>query len=326
MTVGRQFRYPPEQWEARRRTRRVAWLSIVLLATGTVALGATLGQSQAMKTAWVSEVLIAVPSATMIFALRHELRAPSKRFPWGYFRVVSIAFLVTAGVTSTVGLYLLADSLLKLLHHERPPIGTVVLFGHQLWAGWTMIAALFYSMCIGMLLGRLKTPLAHTLHGKEEEAEAKMNRAEWLSEGAAILGLVAVAFGLWWGDAASAAFVSLEIVRDGWESMRQVVRDLMDESPTQLGASELEDVPARLKRAAERMAWVERAAVRLREQGHILTGDVFVVPRDGAALSGAELVTNVGRAAEELRQLDWRLHGLTMMPVERLVDDAPPRL
>ena len=326
MTVGREFRFPPEQWEARRRTGRVAWLSIALLLTGATAIGIALGQSQAMKTAWVSDLVTAVPPATMLFAMRHELRPPSRRFPWGYFRVVSIAFLVTAGVTSTVGLYLLLDSLMKLLKQERPPIGTVLLLGHQLWAGWTMVAALFYSMCIGMLLGRLKTPLAETLHGKEQEAEAKMNRAEWLSEGAAIAGIVAVALGFWWGDAAAAAFVSVEIVRDGWESMRQVVRDLMDESPTVLGEHELEDVPARVKRAAERLAWVERAAVRLREQGHVLTGDVFVVPRDGAARSASELVAEVGRAAEELRQVDWRLHGLTVMPVARLVDDAPPRL
>jgi len=135
-----------------------------------------------------------------------------------------------------------------------------------------------------------------------------------------------VGLGLWWGDAAAAAFVSLEIVRDGWDSMRQVVRDLMDESPTVLGEHELEDVPARVKRAAERLGWVERAAVRLREQGHVITGDVFVVPRDGASRSAAELVAEVGRAAEELRQVDWRLHGLTVMPVERLVEETPPRL
>ena len=326
MTVGRPFHFPPEQWEARRRTRRVAWLSIVLLLTGATAIALALGQSQAMKTAWVSDLATAVPPATMLFAMRHELRPPSSRFPWGYFRVVSIAFLVTAGVTSVIGVYLLLDSLMKLVKQERPPIGTAVLFGHQLWAGWMMVAALFYSMCIGMLLGKLKTPLAETLQGKEEEAEAKMNRAEWLSEGAAIGGILAVGLGLWWGDAAAAAFVSLEIVRDGWDSMRQVVRDLMDESPTVLGEHELDDVPARVKRAAERLGWVERAAVRLREQGHVITGDVFVVPRDGASRSAAELVAEVGRAAEELRQVDWRLHGLTVMPVERLVEETPPRL
>jgi divalent metal cation (Fe/Co/Zn/Cd) transporter len=326
MTVGREFRYPPDQWEQRERTRRLAWASIVLLTSGAALLGLTLGQSQAMKTAWVSDLVTAVPPATMLFAMRHELRPPSRRFPWGYFRVVSIAFLVTAGVTSIVGLYLLLDSLLKLVHGERPPIGTVVLFGRQLWAGWTMVAALAYSMSAGVVLGRLKTPVAEALHGKEQDAEARMNRAEWLSEGAAIVGIIAVGFGLWWGDAAAAAFISVEIVRDGWDSVRQVVRDLMDESPTQLGGHELEDLPTRMKRAAERLAWVERAAVRLREQGHVLTGDVFVVPRAGDGRSAAELTADVGRAAEELRQMDWRLHGLTVMPVERLVDDAPPRL
>jgi divalent metal cation (Fe/Co/Zn/Cd) transporter len=326
VTVGREFRFPLDKWEARRRTAKLAWASIALLISGAVIIGLALGQSQAMKTAWVSDIVTAVPPATMLFAMRHELRPPSRGFPWGYFRVVSIAFLVTAGVTSVVGVYLLIDSLLKLVHQERPPIGTVVLFGRQLWAGWTMVAALAYSMGVGMLLGRLKKPVAEALHGKEEHAESRMNRAEWLSEGAAIVGVLAVGFGLWWGDAAAAAFISLEIVRDGWDSTKQVVRDLMDESPTVLGEDRLEHLPEKVKRAAEELAWVERAAVRLREQGHVITGDVFVVPRDGALSSGAELVAAIGRAAEELRQEDWRLHGLTVMPVEKLADDSPPRL
>ena len=114
-----------------------------------------------------------------------------------------------------------------------------------------------------------------------------MNRAEWMSEGAAIVGILLVAFGLWWGDAAAAAFISVEIVRDGWHNMRQVIADLMDEAPSVLGEHELESVPAKLKAAAERLDWVERAAVRLREQGHVLSGELYVVPTATAHADGS---------------------------------------
>jgi hypothetical protein len=66
--------------------------------------------------------------------------------------------------------------------------------------------------------------------------------------------------------------------------------------------------------------------VRLREQGHVLTGDVLVVPRAGATADAADLVSRVEDAANRLCELDWRLHGLTVMPVSRLDGQEPPRL
>src|SRR5690242_6998832 len=169
MTIGRSFRFPAEQWKERDRARRLAWLSIALLTSGAIAIAITVGQSQAMKTAWVSDILTAVPPMALLVALRYELREPTKRFPYGYFRSISIAFLVTACVLTVVGLYLFADSAMKLIKGERPPIGTVTIFGKQIWAGWTMIASLTYSMSIGMLLGKLKKPVAEKLHDKELE-------------------------------------------------------------------------------------------------------------------------------------------------------------
>ena len=326
MTIGRSFKFPEEQREARDRARKLAWLSIVLLTSGAIAIAVTVGQSQAMKTAWVSDILTAVPPMALLVALRYELREPTKRFPYGYFRTISIAFLVTACVLTVVGLYLFADSAMKLLKQERPPIGTVTIFGRQIWAGWTMIAALAYSLSIGVLLGKLKKPVAETLHDKELEAETQMNKAEWMSEGAAIVGILLVGYGHWWGDAAAEAFISIELVRDGWINIRQVVGDLMDESPSVLGKSRLEHLPTKVREAAEGLGWVERAAVRLREQGHVITGDVLVVPRVEMTENAAALVARVEDAANSLCEVDWRLHGLTVMPVSHLDDQEPPRL
>jgi divalent metal cation (Fe/Co/Zn/Cd) transporter len=183
-----------------------------------------------------------------------------------------------------------------------------------------MIAALAFSASVGLTIGQLKKPIAEGLHDKEFEAESQMNRDEWLSEGSAIVGLVLVGFGHWWADAASAAFISLGILRDGWHNMRQVIADLMDETPTRLGEHELEELPATLREAAERLPWVARAMVRLREHGRLLTGEVYVVPRDDA-----EVVDRLARAAAELQALDWRLHDLVVVPVRHLEPHPPPR-
>jgi divalent metal cation (Fe/Co/Zn/Cd) transporter len=325
MNVGRAYTFPPEKWEARKKLRTLSWLSIGSLMLAAVVIGLTVGQSQAMKTAWVSDILTAVPPMALLISLRYELREPSERFPEGYARAISVAFLVTACVLTIIGLYLLYDSAMKLVRREHPPIGTIVLFGHQLWLGWVMIAALAFSATIGFTLGKLKTPIAEQLHSKALQAEADMNRAEWLSEGAAIAGIVLVAFGFWWGDAGAAAFISIEIVRDGWKNIRQVIGDMMDESPTKLGERKLEALPLRLRAEVRQLAWVKEAAVRLREHGHTITGEVFVVPnRDG--LSAEQLLEEAERTAERLQRADWRLHGLMVVPVRALEETSPPRV
>ena len=81
-----------------------------------------------------------------------------------------------------------------------------------------------------------------------------------------------------------------------------------------------EDLPARLREAAEREPWVARAMVRLREHGRVLTGEVFVVPRDEA-----DLLARFERTCERLVALDWRLHELTVVPVRQLEAHPPPK-
>ena len=320
MKIGHAFSFPEEQKQLRQKTKRLSWLSIVLLISAGILIYLALGQSQAMKTAWISDILTAVPPMALLWAMRHELREPTKRFPYGYTRSISIAFLVTSAVLSIVGLYLMYDSLLKLVHGERPPIGTMELFGRQFWAGWAMIAALAWSMSCGLTLGLLKRPVAKKLHDKALDAEATMNRAEWMSEGAAILGILLVGFGHWWGDAAAAAFISFEIVHDGWLNMRLVVADLMDETPTKMGGHDLEDLGSRIRTAVQELAGVTSAAVRLREHGRALTGEVYVELRDGA-----DVVERVAAVATRARGVDWRLRDITVMPVGTLLRQDPPK-
>jgi hypothetical protein len=80
-----------------------------------------------------------------------------------------------------------------------------------------------------------------------------------------------------------------------------------------------------LRAEVRQMPWVKEAAVRLREHGHTVTGEVFVVPRpDG--LSAEDLVAEAERAAAKLQRADWRLHGLMVIPVRALDETTPPRV
>src|SRR3954452_1925841 len=279
MNFGKPFEFPKEQWNERKKAKKLSWISLGILATTAVLMYVTLGQSEAMRTAWVEDLLGMIPPIVILVAMRIEMKEPNARFPFGYFRVISIAFLVTAAVLALAGVWLLFENVTKLIGGERPPIGTIVLFGHQIWLGWAMIAALSYSIVVSVLIGHIKRPVAKKLHDKALDADADMNKADWMSEGAAVVGILLVGMGKWWGDAAAAGFISINIIRDGIRNLREVLAHLMDETPTKLGGMETEDLPRRIAREAEKLDWVEKASVRLREQGHVLNGEVFVVPK-----------------------------------------------
>ncbi|MDQ3951207.1 MAG: cation transporter, partial [Gemmatimonadota bacterium] len=120
MSAVKPFQFPKELERDRQKAKILSWLSVVLLASAAVLLGLTLGQSQTMKTAWIGDLLAIIPPIAALTAMRFEFRPATTRFPYGYSRAVSIAFLVAASALSFSGLWLFSDALMKLLHQERP--------------------------------------------------------------------------------------------------------------------------------------------------------------------------------------------------------------
>lgn len=123
----------------------------------------TLGNSQAMKTAWIEDLLSFVPPIAFLAASWIERRPPNPRFPFGYVRTTSIAYLVSAVALAGVGLFLVVDASMALIRSEHPTIGSVELFGTTFWLGWLMIAALIYSVVLPVIFGHLKMRLARQL-------------------------------------------------------------------------------------------------------------------------------------------------------------------
>ena len=136
-----------------------------------------------------------------------------------------------------MGVFLIVDSVLKLLAGEHPPIGMVELFDWQVWLGWLMIAALLWSAIPILIIGRIKTGLAAQLHDKVLNADAAMNRADWMTAGAALVGVIGIGFGVWWLDAAAAIVIGADIARDGWKYTRAAMADLLDGRPRRLDES-----------------------------------------------------------------------------------------
>jgi divalent metal cation (Fe/Co/Zn/Cd) transporter len=218
-----------------------------------------------------------------------------------------------------LGAFILYDSVSKLVKFEHPPIDLVKPFGDRpIWLGWLMLAALAYSAVPQVILGRLKQPLARELNDKVLYADAEMNRADWMTGGAAMLGVVGIGFGLWWADSVAASIISLDIVRDGYKNLKVAVDDLMDKEPTIVGDSRADPLPLWIKNQLMIMDWVKDAEVRVREAGHVFTGEAFVVPVDDE-----DLVGRIERANQHLLHLDWRLHELVIAPVHEIQRPEP---
>ena len=279
-----------------------------------------IGSSQAGKAALVEDLLSLTPPLAFLIAARVRTRKPDQRHPWGHHRSVSIAYLASALSLLLFGSYILVESALKLVTAEHPPIGVIEIFGETVWLGWVMLPALVWSGVPAFFLGRAKMPLASGLHDKVLYADAKMNKADWLTAGAAIVGVIGIGLGFWWADATAAIAISLDIVHDGYTNLRTSVNDLMDSRPTHYDGSGPHPLVEQLEQAIKEMDWVEDGQVRLREEGHVFAGEALVVPADDH-----DLLERVDHAADELRALDWRLHDLVVVPVARLEErpDAP---
>jgi cation diffusion facilitator family transporter len=315
--MGRSSELPPELKQTLRRARRLEWLTIAYLVSAVVLLALVLGSSQAMKTAWIEDLLSLIPPIAFLVAMRFNSRDPTGRFPYGFHRTVSIAHLCSALALFVMGAYLLVESIAKLIAAEYPTINSVEIFGQTVWLGWLMLPALAWSGLPAVFLGRAKIPLAEELHNKVLYADAKMNKADWLTASAAMVGVVGIGFGLWWLDAVAAALISLDITKDGVSNLRRAVVDLMDQAPTTIDKDEADPLRGELARMLRDLDWVADVDVRLREEGQVYFGEALVVPSDEV-----DIPEKIEDALERAHDLDWRIQDLSLTPVRELPEQS----
>lgn len=312
------FYHPRDREALLRRATRLEWVTIIYLLVTIGLMYMVTGSSQSMRTAWIEDMLSLVPPLAFLIAIPITKRRPNGEFPYGYHRATSVAFFAGAVALFTMGSILLVESIVKLIKAEHPSIGAIELFGHDIWLGWAMLAVLAWS-CLPVLLGRMKLPLARSLHDHVLHVDAAMNKADWLTAVGAAIGVIGVGLGFWWVDAAAAGVIAADITWDGFKNLRDVMADMLDESPRTVDGNAHEGLPERVRGYLTGLDWVDDADVRIRDGGHAFTGEAFVVPKDTR-----DLVTRLEDAVEGARALDWRMLDLTIMPVATL-NPPPPK-
>ncbi|WP_167138157.1 cation transporter [Diaminobutyricimonas sp. TR449] len=309
---------PPRQLEVLNRAIRIEWLTIAFLAVAVTMIYLVLGNSQAMKAAWVEDLLSFLPPIAFLLAIRIINRPPTAKYPYGYHRSIGVAHLVAGVALATMGTFLLVDSGMGLLTAEHPPIGTVELFGVTFWLGWLMMGALALTIPLPIYFGRVKMKLAEELHDKVLYADADMNKADWMTAVGGIVGVAGIGLGIWWSDAAAALFIASSILWDGVKNMKGAITDLMDTRATTFDDKKPHPVITKIDEHLRGLPWVQDAGSRVRDEGHVLHVESFVIPKHDTTPTLAMLEEARAGCAD----LDWKIQDMVLVPVSELPEEV----
>ncbi|AZS48114.1 MULTISPECIES: cation transporter [Microbacterium] len=309
---------PPDQLTALKKAVRWEYFTICYTVVTITVVAFVVGNSQAMRTAWIEDMLSLIPQIAFLIALPFVRRRPTVNHPYGLHRAMGVGHLVAGVALLAVGLNLAAEAVIGLLKAEHPTIGTVNLFGHTIWLGWLMVAVMTVVV-VGpvFLYGPAKAKLAPVLHNKLLYADADMAKADWQTNAASIIGVLGVGIGLWWLDGAAALFISLGIIWDGIRNTKGAVVDLMDQRARTFDDKHPHPLGQMITQLIREQTWVADAAVRIRDQGQVFHVEAFVLPKKRRVAVDA-----LDRLAQSISDLDWKVQDVVIIPSTQLPEEA----
>ena len=308
---------PAEQQDALRKAIRWEWFTIGYTIVTIAIIALVVGGSQAMKTAWIEDMLSLIPQISFLVALLVIRRRPTRKYPYGLHRAMGVGHLVAGVALLAVGGNLAVEAVLGLVRQEHPAIGTVQVLGQTVWLGWFMVGAMALITIGPFVYGPAKAKLAPVLHNKVLYTDADMAKADWTTTVAAIVGVLGIGIGLWWLDGVAALFISIGIVHDGWRNSKSAVLDLIDQRAKTHDDEARHPLHGRIVAALEAQPWVHEAGVRIRDMGQVFHVEAFVVP-NRAKVS----LAHIEAARSALADLDWKMQDVVVIPVTELPDEA----
>lgn len=313
-------RLPEKLQDTMHKAVRLEWVTIGFVSVTIILVGIVAGQSQAMRSAWVEDMLSLVPPVAFLIASRIIRIAANRKQPYGYHRAIAIGHQAAAMALLIMGGLLVYESISALIKQEKPPIGVIVLFGHDIWMGWLMITIMAITAIPMVILGRMKLRLAKELHDKLLYADADMAKADWGTAAATIVGVLGIGLGFWWADSIAALVISVSIVKDGITNIKAAVSGLSDVRATRYDNSAFHPLTYDAEKLARETGWVLQARARIRDQGHIFHTEMFVVPISDYVPTLEE----TGHLRNQIEELDWKLQDTVVAVVEELDNKQVP--
>ena len=298
--------YPAHVKAGIARARKLEYWTIAWLVTVVPLMALVVGSSQAMKTVWIEDMLGFIPPIAFLVSEHLERKQANNAFPYGFDRANGIAFVISAVALTLMGVYLLFEAIMTLATAEHPTVGTMRVFGRDIWMGWPMIAVLLWSTIPSMILGRLKLPVAKLINDKVLHTDADMQKADWMTGLAAIAGVIGIGFGFWWADAAAAGLISFGILKDGISELRSATSELADGAPRELEKDEISSEAKLLKKELARV--FPNSGIRLRETGRVIQAEIASLPPKN--------IPSLDNLWPGDKERAWRLAGISFVAPE----------
>jgi cation diffusion facilitator family transporter len=232
-----------------------------------------------------------VSTSVLVFVgFRASRKAPTARYPYGYERAEDLAGIGVAVVIWASAGVAGVQSVNKLIHH-----------GATQHLGWG-IGAAAAGILGNQLVARYKLVIGRRIQSATMIADAKHSWLDALSSAGALLGLIGVAVGWSWADAAAGLLVTAFIGHVGWEVSSDIAHRLLDGvDPAVITAAEATAAhTSGVLHAHARARWTGRT-LRVEVEGWVeATTSVADADRIGRLVAG-----RLGAELPEMRSFTW---------------------
>jgi cation diffusion facilitator family transporter len=240
---------------------RVALSSIAASAGLTAAKGVVglLSGSLAILSEAAHSLIDLAATVMTYFAVRISGKPADEEHHYGHGKVESLSALAETALLFVLSGVVIWEGLRRLLTHEA----------HMVEASAWAFAVIAVSVVVDFFRARLLYRVAAETHSQALEADALHFGSDMWSSLAVFAGLIAVAFGYPWADAAAALAVAVFVCLAGWRLSKRTIEALTDAAP----AGVAQQITAITRRVPGVIA-VER--VRVRPAGDVLFVDADV--------------------------------------------------
>jgi cation diffusion facilitator family transporter len=286
---------PDDRGERRQANRAVAISAIGLTITGLVELAIAILTGSVGLLGDAFHNLSDVSTSALVFlGFRASRKTATDRYPYGFERAEDLAGVGIAVVVWASAVFAGFESIRKLLQH-----------GHtsHLSIG---IAGAVIGIIGNQIVARYKLVIGRRIHSATLVSDARHSWLDALSSAGALVGLIAVALGLRWGDPVAGIAVTLFICHVGWEVTTDISHRLMDGVDPEIirvAEAEAAQTPG-VQHAHARARWTGRT-LRVEVEGW-LDSNTTIADSDEI---GRAVATRVGHALPDVRSFTWTTRG-----------------
>lgn len=232
-----------------------------------------------------------------LFGYKMAAKPADKDHPFGHGRMEYLTSLIIAAVILMMGIELLKDSAVKIVHPEKVEFRVVVL------------VSLLVSVGVKLWMSHFNTVLGKKLNSSVMLATAKDSRSDVIATAVTIISLIAAAFTELPVDGVMGVIVSLFILKAGFEIIKDTVDELLGKPADPETVREI----AKLVCCDERIIGIHDMIIHNYGPGNMIGSCHAEVKSDENFIAAHDLIDRIEREIHKQLKIQMTIH---MDPIE----------